>query len=65
MKEVTPDFPLDIPAGKGKDLFVSLARCKLAAEFSGTWPGKRGTQFFGANPPSGGRASNLLPEPCS
>jgi len=46
-------------------IFVSRKHPGLTAEFSGAWPGKRGTQSFGANPPSGGRASNLLPEPFS
>jgi len=58
------DFPIDIRPGNGKELGVSRKYRGLAAEFSGTWPEKRGTQLFGANPP-GGRARNLLPEPCS
>ena len=59
-------FSLDILHGNGKELFVSRAERRLTAEFSGTctWPGERGTQLFGANPPRG-RACCLLSEPFS
>jgi hypothetical protein len=52
LEGVTHNFPIDIRPGNGKHLFVSRDERGLAAEFSGTWPGKRGTQFFGANPPA-------------
>lgn len=58
------DFPIDIPLEMVKNHVSVVHNARLIAEFSGAWPGKRGTQFFGANPP-GGRAKNLLPEPCS
>jgi hypothetical protein len=65
LRGVTLDLLIDIQQRNDKKNFASQKIPGLAAEFSGTWPGKRGTQFFGANPPSGGRASDLLPEPFS